>query len=320
MKKHVRNRSVDPPVTYNIGSMNDISKRVAVIAAIIVIASGIFSGIFLVGYHYFHRYVPLRQLVTPDYWKRHFKGNDFYDRDGMMLFHGNPVYHEIALTIDDGPHQIYGQAILHALAQEHVPATFFVVGIRVKQEPDQIRQMIAQGDEIGNHTYDHQRLDTLKPHLIASELRLDDEDIYRASGIHTHIMRPPGVQFNHKVLNVSRALHYITVNWTNAARDYEVQSPEYIVRHVVDSTENGSIILLHQDNPYTAIALPRIIGALKGRGYRFVTISTMLAHLGIQPYASLEIKARAKNPGNTPVLTNGGFYLEHTLPVLASGH
>lgn len=283
-------------------------------ALILVIVA---TGAFLAIYHHFHRSIPLSQLITADYWQRHFEGNEFYDPHGMMLYHGNPKFHEVALTIDDGPHQIYGQPILHTLAQEQVPATFFVVGVRVKQEPDQIRQMIAQGDEIGNHTYDHQRLDKLKPHLIASELRLNDEIIYRASGLHTRIMRPPGVQFNHKVLHVSSALGYITVNWTNAARDYEKQSPDYIVRHVVDSTENGSIILLHQDNPYTALALPRIISALKRRGYRFVTISTMLAHLGVQPYASLEAKARSENPGQVPVLTNGSYYFESN-PVVAA--
>jgi hypothetical protein len=90
------------------------------------------------------------------------------------------------------------------------------------------------------------------------------------------------------------------------------------VRRVVDSTEPGSIILLHQDNPDTAAALPRIISALQRKGYRFVTVSTMLAHLGVEPYKSLEAKAIAANPGKTPLLANGRVIIEPDSPQVAS--
>ncbi|MDR3709410.1 MAG: polysaccharide deacetylase family protein [Capsulimonadaceae bacterium] len=267
--------------------------------------------LFLFVYHRIHRSIPMYQLLTTGYWIRHAKGHDFYDPDGAMLYHGNPRFHEVALTIDDGPHQIYGQPILNVLAEYQVPATFFVVGVRVKQEPEQIRQMIAMGNEIGNHTYDHpQPFDSLKPHLIKSEIKMNDDAIYRVAGIHTNVMRPPGMHFNDNVLDVAKKLGYVTVNWTNLAHDYEKQTPDYIVHHVVDSAENGSIILLHQDNPYTAGALPRIIMALKRRGYRFVTVSTMLAHLGVQPYADQEANALKQHPGAVPVLANGDAFYE----------
>ncbi len=281
--------------------MNLVLKRLLAVVGILLAT----LAIFVAGYHAAHRSVPLSQLITTAYWNRHFKGSDFYDPEGAMLFHGNPKFREVALTIDDGPHKLYGPPVLDILAQYHIPATFFVVGVRVKQEPELVRQMVMQGHEIGNHTYDHQRLDALKPHQIANELRFNAEDCYRAAGVKLDVMRPPGVQFNDKVLHVAHALGYVTVNWNNAARDYEKQTPDYIVRRVVDSTESGSIILLHQDNPDTAAALPRIITALQKKGYKFVTISTMLAHLGVQPYASLEKQALVANPGKDPILANG---------------
>ncbi|HEX5324674.1 MAG TPA: hypothetical protein VFW40_12875, partial [Capsulimonadaceae bacterium] len=79
---------------------------------------------------------------------------------------------------------------------------------------------------------------------------------------------------------------YVTVSWTDAAKDYLNQQPDWIAERVLDRAENGSIILLHQDTPDTAQALPAIITKLKAQGYQFVTINTMLAHLGVQPYVS----------------------------------
>jgi peptidoglycan/xylan/chitin deacetylase (PgdA/CDA1 family) len=290
--------------------MKQLMKRILLIVAVAI--GGV--AIFLVGYHSLHRSIPYSQLITTSYWNRHFKGHDFYDPRGAMLYHGNPKYREVALTIDDGPHKLYGPQILDVLTQYNVPATFFLVGVRVKQEPEIVRDIVAQGHEVGNHTYDHQRLDGLKPHQIANELRDNGTAVYRAAGIKMNIMRPPGVQFNDKVLNVAKTLGYVTVNWNNAARDYQKQTPDYIVRRVVDSTEAGSIILLHQDNPDTAAALPRIIAALQKRGYRFVTVSTMLAHLGVEPYADLEKTAIAARPGEIPVLANGNAYYPNAAP------
>jgi peptidoglycan/xylan/chitin deacetylase (PgdA/CDA1 family) len=213
-----------------------------------------------------------------------------------MLYHGNPKYHEVALTVDDGPNRIYGPQILGVLEQYHVPATFFVVGVRVKDSPGLIRRMVADGDEVGNHTYDHQRLNRLKPHQIANELRDDDINIFEAAGVHTTVMRPPGEDFNNTVLHVNKALGYVTVYWTDAAKDYLQQSPEWIADRIMDRVENGSIILLHQDTPDTAKALPVIIAKLRAQGYHFVTINTMLAQLGVQPYLAEEQKNAPPNP------------------------
>ncbi len=232
------------------------------------------------------RKVPLEQIVSPEWWFRHLKGTDLYDAKEGMLFHGNPKLHEVAMTIDDGPNRLYGPAVVSVLHQYNVPATFFLVGVRVNDDPELVRQMVADGDEIANHTYDHQRLPKLRPDQIESELKDDDIDIYKAAHVHTTVMRPPGDEYNDKVLRVCRSLGYTTISWTDAAKDFLNQTPEFISERVLDRAENGSIILLHQDTPYTAQALPAIIQGLRKQGYRFVTINTMLAHLNVEPYAS----------------------------------
>jgi len=228
------------------------------------------------------RKVPLERALNPMFWVRHLRGEDQYDPQTALLEHGSPKYREVALTIDDGPDPNLGPPIAAYLKANGVAATFFLVGTRVRQYPQVARLLARDGFELGNHTYDHQRLPGLKPHEIANEIRLCDRDVYEATGRHLNLLRPPGVQYDDKTLQAARALGYVTVSWTAGARDYETQPPQWIAGRVLRRTEPGSIILLHQDSPSTLAALPRIVNGLRGQGYSFVTVSQMLEHLGVR--------------------------------------
>ena len=196
------------------------------------------------------RDVPVTEALTVGYWVRYLRGGDRYDAQDAFLERGDPNVPEVALTFDDGPDPRYGPEVAQILKQKGVTATFFVIGFRVKQHPEVLRGLVRDGFEIGNHTYDHKRLPDLKPHEIANELRLCDRDIAAVTGLHPHLMRPPGVQFDDKVLGIDKALGYVTVSWTVGARDYGEEPPaSFIVERVLDRTRNGSIILLHQTSP-----------------------------------------------------------------------
>ena len=239
------------------------------------------AGLLLIGWALNpHRKTPLRKVFNPAEWVRHWQGIDHYDPKQALLSEGDPTRREVALTFDDGPDTRYGPQIAGILTQKKAVATFFLVGMRVKEHPEVVRLLARDGFELANHTYNHQSLPALKPHEIANELRLCDADIFAASGQHTTLMRPPGVQYNDKVLDVAHALGYVTVSWTVGARDYESDtSPEFIRERILARAAPGSIILLHQDTAATAAALPGIIDSLRSQGYQFVTISQMLDHL-----------------------------------------
>ena len=219
------------------------------------------------------------QAMSPGYWASRWAGRPDYDPATRVLRQGNPKLREIALTIDDGPHSGTGDRILDILKREHVRATFFVVGVRMKQRPDLVRRMFAEGHEVGNHTLDHLRLDALTPEQARHEINDNDINLCRLAGRHFRLLRPPGVRYNGTVLRVARDLDYQIVSWGVAAKDFLEVPPDYIVDRVLKGTFNGSVILLHDDYPETVAALPRILSALKRQGYRFVTISEMLAHL-----------------------------------------
>ncbi len=263
-----------PRVMYN-QKMNAHFRKIAPVASVLVLGAAL-AGWALDP----HRKVPLRKVFSPAEWVLHWQGRDHYDAQNALLQEGDSAVPEVALTFDDGPDPVYGPQVAAILKAKHVPATFFLVGMRVKQYPQVARLLAADGFELGNHTYNHQDLPALKPHEIANELRLCDQDIYAATGRHTTLMRPPGVQYNDKMLGVTKALGYVTVSWTVGAKDYDKDTnADFIQERVLDRTAPGAIILLHQDTPATVAALPAIINGLRAQGFRFVTVSQMLARL-----------------------------------------
>jgi len=201
-----------------------------------------------------------------------------FELRGDLLVSGNPHLKEVALTLDDGPYSESTLSILDTLSKERVRATFFLIGKRIEERPELVRRMLRDGHEVGNHTYSHKRLDELSASDTESELWNCELAFENATGSKMHLMRPPGMRFNNKVLEVCQDLGYLTIHWNVAVGDYVPLEPKVIATRVLNQAKHGSVILLH-DCPETARALPEIIAGLKGRGYRFVTTSRMLARL-----------------------------------------
>jgi len=228
------------------------------------------------------RTMGVRDALNPAFWYRRWQGFDLYDPVQRILYHGNRRLREVALTIDDGPYAETGPQLLDLLQHHSVRATFFVVGDRIKMQPEQIVRMLAEGHEVANHSMTHQhRLDTLPAKNVRNELQYCDVNFQRVTGRSFSLMRPPGVRYNDTVLAVARELGYTTVSYTTGARDYDNVPADFIVDRIVRRTENGSILLLHDGNPATVEALPRILTALKREGYRFVTVSEMIGRLPV---------------------------------------
>lgn len=219
------------------------------------------------------------QAANPLYWVKRMRGEDLFDAEDGMLLHGNHDLKEVALTFDDGPHPASLVPILNTLKRFGIHATFFDVGMRMTQHPDLVRRTLAEGNEIGNHTYTHRRLHTISE--LARHHEINDTDItfYSITGQHLTYLRPPGMRYDGDVIVDTKTNGYLVVGYDTASHDYALDvTPDYITRRTLNRVENGSIILLH-DYPHTAQALPNIIEELQKRGYRFVTISEMIAHL-----------------------------------------
>ena len=186
----------------------------------------------------------------------------------------------VALTFDDGPTDADADAVLEALAQRGVVATFYVNGQDIEKNSDAMQAIIAGGHEIGNHTWSHRSMAFVSFDTVADEVESTDAAI-RAAGYEGPItFRPP---YGNKLLILPLYLAQhdrITVTWDVSAEDFSdaQQSSSEIVDGTVGMTSPGSIILLHPWFGRTSSqqAIGDVIDRLQADGYRFVTVSDLI--------------------------------------------
>jgi peptidoglycan/xylan/chitin deacetylase (PgdA/CDA1 family) len=205
----------------------------------------------------------------------------------------------VALTYDDGPHPVFTPEILKVLAKHHVKATFFMIGERMESYPAVVKQVVAGGNEIGNHTYTHPHnieLDT-NPQVIR-ELDRCEEVIERMTGKRTKLFRPPLGLRDGAVLQIAGEEDYRTILWTVSADHHDAPTPRDMAQRVLRHIRPGAIILAH-DGTYPmrwkdVAATSLIIEELEKRGYRFVTVSEMLDTQVSRPSACSQPAATPK--------------------------
>jgi peptidoglycan/xylan/chitin deacetylase (PgdA/CDA1 family) len=187
----------------------------------------------------------------------------------------------VALTFDDGPSE-YTPRFLQVLREKHVSATFFEIGEEMSRYPAAMRQILREGDEIGNHTMHHTELPGYGEIAPATTL---------AESI-THfrpcLFRPPGGAVNSAVIGAAAEDGLRTITWDVDPADWSTPGTGAIYSRVVGAAQPGSIILMHDGGgprDETLAALPQIIDTLRARGYGFATVTGLLGQRMIyRPY------------------------------------
>lgn len=185
---------------------------------------------------------------------------------------------EIALTFDDGPSP-YTQRILDALARGGAKATFFTLGSQLGEFPLPLQRAVAEGHEIGDHTWNHADLTKLPRPQVAAEIREQARGLQRAGIPRPRLFRPPYMAFDGRTLKAAARAKMLTVLWTVDSGDYEARDPRVLARQVLAEARPGAIVLMHDgggNRTVTGRALPSIVRGLRRRGYRMVTVSQLL--------------------------------------------
>jgi peptidoglycan/xylan/chitin deacetylase (PgdA/CDA1 family) len=187
-------------------------------------------------------------------------------------------HREIALTFDDGPGP-YTPEILAILLREHVPATFFEVGIEERYFHDSTTEIASLGYPIGDHTENHDPMSKLKPKAQQAQLLEETAAIGNYGAPFPRLFRPPFGVWNAATLALLRKYRMLMVLWSVDTEDWLEPGAEVIVDRALAGAKPGAIILMHDaggNRSQTVAALPLIIKALRKRGYKLVTVPRLL--------------------------------------------
>lgn len=204
--------------------------------------------------------------------------SDFNKSSGVTFSRVSVPGPYVALTFDDGPHAQNTPRLLDILRARNVKATFYVIGKCVDLYPGIVRRTVAEGHEIGNHTYNHPKLSSLSNETVMSEIRRCDDAIMRAAGVRPKTLRPPyGALLQTQRQMVHSTFGYPTIMWSVDPMDWKRPGVSVVTQRIVSGTNNGAIILVHDLHSTSVDAMPATIDALLSKGYRFVTVSQLLA-------------------------------------------
>ncbi len=179
----------------------------------------------------------------------------------------------VALTFDDGPHPVFTERLLDGLKERGVKATFFVVGRNIPGNEELIRRMDEEGHLIGNHTYDHVKISGLSGQEACEQIEKTNRLIRRLTGSDAEFVRPPFGEWN-KEMEYSFVM--IPVLWDVDPKDWLTRNVSDIVRRVLEDTQSGDIILLHDYYDTSVEAALQIVDRLKEQDYEFVTVDELI--------------------------------------------
>lgn len=186
----------------------------------------------------------------------------------------------IYLTFDAGYENGYTEKILDVLAEQKVPAAFFLVGTYMEENPELVKRMAKEGHIVGNHTMNHPDMSKIV------ELTAFKKEITEVEALYEKITgekmkkfyRPPQGKFSTQNLEMAKELGYKTIFWSLAYVDwYENQQPtrEEAIKKLLPRTHNGAVILLHSTSKTNAQILEELITKWKEEGYQFEALEKL---------------------------------------------
>ncbi|MEV0095947.1 bifunctional polysaccharide deacetylase/glycosyltransferase family 2 protein [Streptomyces sp. NPDC050738] len=194
--------------------------------------------------------------------------------------------HRLVLTFDDGPDPKWTPLVLDALKKHHAHAVFFVTGANASRYPDLVRRMVAEGHEVGVHTFNHPDLSYQSRSRIDWELSQTQLALAGAAGIRTSLFRPPYSSFadalddaNWPVVQYVGSRGYITALDSTDSEDWQRPGVDAIIRNATPKGGKGAVVLMHDaggPRTQTIEALDRLLPELQARGYKFTNLTDAL--------------------------------------------
>ena len=203
-------------------------------------------------------------------------------RQYQAAYIGNTNEKVLYLTFDAGYENGCTAKILDTLKEKQVPAAFFLVGNYIRQSPDLVRRMVAEGHTVGNHTMHHYDMSRLSDKAAFSKELTDLEALYKETVGQElpKFYRPPQGIYSEENLKMAQELGYKTLFWSLAYVDWNNDAQptkEAAFAKLLPRTHNGAVVLLHSTSKTNAEILGELIDKWKEAGYRFGTLEELFS-------------------------------------------
>lgn len=185
---------------------------------------------------------------------------------------------QIALTFDAAWGNEDTKQIMEVLRKHNVKVTFFMTGGWVKAYPDDVKLILTEGHDLGNHSENHKNMSKLSDKEIKEELMAVHKRVQELTGYEMFLFRPPYGDYDNHVITGAKACGYYSIQWDVDSLDWKDYGVDSIINTVCNHKHlgNGSIILCHNGAKYTAQALDTLLTKLEEKGYEFVPLSQLI--------------------------------------------
>jgi len=188
----------------------------------------------------------------------------------------NSTLKEIALTFDDGPHEMT-EKVLDLLKQFNVKATFFCIGKQIENNPELFKRIIAEGHLVGNHSYSHsENFGFFSFQKVVDEITKTNKLVEQLSGLKMNFFRPPFGVTNPMIAKAVLETKHLVVGWNIRSLDTVYEDENTIFERVKNKVQPGGIILLHDTSQKSVNVLERLLLFLKSENYSIVSVDKLL--------------------------------------------
>lgn len=166
--------------------------------------------------------------------------------------------------------------ILDILDEYQVKTTFFLVDIWTQRFPELVKEIVARGHELGNHSTSHPQMSQLSKEKMRQELKVMSDNAQALTGVRPTLFRPPYGDYNNDVVLVAREEGYEVIQWSVDSLDWKNRGVQDLISKSTKNVKSGDIILFHNDSKYILDALPSILKSYREQGLKIVPISQIL--------------------------------------------
>jgi cellulose synthase/poly-beta-1,6-N-acetylglucosamine synthase-like glycosyltransferase/peptidoglycan/xylan/chitin deacetylase (PgdA/CDA1 family)/spore germination protein YaaH len=237
---------------------------------------------------------------------------------------------KLALTFDDGPDPDFTPQVLDILKEKGVHASFFIIGQNAAAYPGLVQRLVAEGHDVGNHTFTHPNLGELPGALVTLEINATERLFEALTGRSMRLFRAPYLGDAEPTtadeivpMEIAQDMGYLSVGLHVDPNDWQGPTADQIIQRVLAQVSDpnpdirGHVILLHDsggDRSATVEALPRLIDALRAKGYEFVPVSQLAGMTHDQAMPPVPPQALGRMVGLPVFLTYG--WLGHAITTL----